>query len=141
MMIKIRTSHHSRRLAIVTAGAAILAASAAVVAPEAQASAGWIGPGYTNNTHGVWCVQHLVNDVIQKWDVDHQYGDWTHGGRPMTEDGIFGPQTEHYIKVFQDINGYGTDGIVGPGTGAKMLEEGDQYYGGLGYCYWYIPTP
>jgi hypothetical protein len=44
---------------------------------QASPSAGYIGDGYGNNSHGVWCVQHLVNDVAAG-----------HGkGRPLVEDG------------------------------------------------------
>lgn len=133
---KIMIRGRLRRLATVSAGAAVLAASAATFAPSAQAStsASWIGPGEANNSHGVWCVQHLINDWVQKNGING-------GGRPMTEDGIFGPQTEGYIKEFQTLHmGAVSDGIVGPYTGDSILEAGDQYYGGRHYCYTYLPT-
>ncbi|RKT09779.1 hypothetical protein BX285_6884 [Streptomyces sp. 1114.5] len=105
---------------------------AGVCAGPAQASpsAGYIGDGYGNNSHGVWCVQHLVNDVAAG-----------HGkGRPLAEDGVWGPNTKSWVRWYQGIDGRTQDGIVGRDTGGDLLLDGDQYYGGWNYCYTYVPS-
>ncbi|TJZ54250.1 peptidoglycan-binding protein [Streptomyces piniterrae] len=38
------------------------------------------------------------------------------GGTPLQVDGDFGPRTESWVVYFQDVNGLGVDGIVGPET-------------------------
>lgn len=38
-------------------------------------------------------------------------------------DGAFGPKTEAAVKAFQKANGLTPDGIVGPGTQAKLTEQ------------------
>jgi putative chitinase len=38
--------------------------------------------------------------------------------------GNFGPKTEEAVKAFQSKNGLTADGIVGPGTWAKIMNEG-----------------
>jgi putative chitinase len=38
--------------------------------------------------------------------------------------GKFGPKTEAAVKAWQSANGLTADGLVGPGTWAKMFEEG-----------------
>ncbi|MFG2112927.1 peptidoglycan-binding protein [Streptomyces sp. NPDC048718] len=99
---------------------------------QASPSAGYIGDGYANNTHGVWCVQHLLNDVAE--DLGH--------GRPLTEDGQWGPNTKSWVKWYQGTAPFNltADGIVGKSTGGWLLIEGDQYYGGTNYCYNYVPS-
>ncbi|MEV7239557.1 hypothetical protein AB0N06_38630 [Streptomyces sp. NPDC051020] len=99
---------------------------------QASTSAGYMGDGYANNTHGVWCVQHLLNDVAQ--DAGQ--------GRPLAEDGLWGPNTKSWVKWYQSTSPYNltSDGVVGKGTGGFLLLEGDQYYGGRNYCYDYVPS-
>lgn len=116
----------------VAAAAAGLALTASVGSASASTSAGTIGYGYSNNTHGVWCVQHLVNDIARFY------------GRPtITEDGLWGQQTYNQIYWVQqeyDFLGLQKDGVVGKQTGEFLLEFGDQYYGGNGYCMSYVPS-
>lgn len=42
---------------------------------------------------------------------------------PITIDGIFGPNTEKVVKEFQNANGLTPDGIVGPKTWQKILDN------------------
>ncbi|MFJ8364579.1 peptidoglycan-binding protein [Streptomyces sp. NPDC093984] len=119
------------RLASMTRAAGIAAATALFVVgavPQAQASpsAGYIGDGYANNSHGVWCVQHLLNTAGR--------------GADIPEDAVWGPLTKQNVKAFQSAYGLTVDGIVGKATGQKLLDKGDPYYGGHNYCYWYLPS-
>jgi hypothetical protein len=118
--------------ASLVAGATILGLCGIATAAQASPSAGYIGYGYSNNAHGVWCVQHLVNDVEQA--QGH--------GRPLTEDGLWGPNTYNGVRWYQAHNTHGTtvDGIVGKDTGGWLLLDGDSYYGGYNYCYTYVPS-
>ncbi|MFV5994515.1 peptidoglycan-binding domain-containing protein [Streptomyces sp. NPDC056231] len=121
------------RMAGVTAGLALLTAGT-VTQAQASTTAGYIGDGYANNTHGVWCVQHLLNDIA----YDHGYG------RPLAEDGHWGPDTRSWVMWYQrtapSLFNLTVDGIVGKGTGGYLLLEGDDYYGGNNYCYTYVPS-
>ncbi|MER6084233.1 peptidoglycan-binding domain-containing protein [Streptomyces sp. NPDC001833] len=125
-----------KRLTALTRMLGVAAAMVVLVVgavPQAQASpsAAYIGDGYPNNPHGVWCVQHLINDV---------YEDIYPRMRPIPEDGLWGPNTKWGVKWFQDQVYLYPDGIVGRATGQKILEEGDSYYGGHNYCYSYVPN-
>jgi len=121
------------KMAGVTAGLALLTVGT-VTQAQASTTAGYIGDGYANNTHGVWCVQHLLNDVA----ADSGYG------RPLAEDGLWGPNTRAWVQWYQrtspSLYNLSVDGIVGQGTGGYLLLEGDQYYGGRNYCYAYVPS-
>ncbi len=112
----------ARKMGIVLATAGVVAG---VVAGTANASptAGWIGPGQTNNSHGVWCVQAAINAS----PVNTPY---------LTEDGEYGPATEAGIKAFQHYYGFTADGIVGPSTGNEIWAWDDN----SSYCYTYVPT-
>ncbi|MCC2275230.1 peptidoglycan-binding protein [Streptomyces sp. ET3-23] len=116
--------------AVAVAAAAVLAAGAAATTASARPGAGYIGYGYPNNSHGVWCVQHLINDVAQDHGIH----------RPLQEDGAFGKHTYDWIRWFQTTYYYHADGIVGPDTGGALLAKGDAYYGRTNYCYNYLPT-
>lgn len=39
---------------------------------------------------------------------------------PITDDGVFGAVTETAVKIFQEKNGRGVDGIVGPSTWQRL---------------------
>ncbi|MGC0421728.1 hypothetical protein [Embleya sp. AB8] len=120
------------KAAVVTTTAVLLGFGGLATQAQASPGAGYIGPGRNNNTHGVWCVQHLVNDVAQ-----------SHGkGRPLAEDGKFGNNTLSWVKWYQGASGHGLvkDGDVGKGTGGWLLLDGDSYYGGRNYCYTYVPS-
>ena len=128
--MKGKTKARVTAVALSAATVAFLATGPANASP----SASYIGWGYTNNPHGVWCVQHLINDI---------YAEQTHTGqRPMKEDGLFGAQTDSYIRWFQRqfMGTAAVDGVVGPQTGGGVLKEGDAYYGGYNYCYTYVPS-
>ncbi|MEU9202046.1 peptidoglycan-binding domain-containing protein [Streptomyces sp. NPDC048332] len=121
------------RMAGVTAGLALLTAGT-VTQAQASPTAGYIGDGYANNTHGVWCVQHLLNDIASDYGYD----------RPLAEDGQWGPDTRSWVMWYQrtapSLFNLTVDGIVGKGTGGYLLLEGDDYYGGTNYCYTYVPS-
>jgi peptidoglycan hydrolase-like protein with peptidoglycan-binding domain len=42
-------------------------------------------------------------------------------GLPVHVDGIFGPQTEHFIRGFQEALGITNDGVVGPVTWRALV--------------------
>ncbi|WP_327739127.1 peptidoglycan-binding protein [Streptomyces nojiriensis] len=123
----------ARRTALAAAAAA-LAATALSGTANASTSASYIGDGYRNNTHGVWCVQEIVNN----W-----YEGWGPGSPRIAEDGIWGPQTKQALQQFQQAFSVKADGVVGPQTGYALLtnDAHDPYQGRNGYCYTYIPTP
>ncbi|MFE4977970.1 peptidoglycan-binding protein [Kitasatospora sp. NPDC056651] len=117
-----------RAAVLVVAG--LLGVGASVGSAQASPGAGYIGDGYGNNAHGVWCVQHLINDVVA-----------AHGkGRPLNEDSAWGPNTKSWVEWYQDGAGLSKDGVVGRDTGAALLRDGDSYYGGYNYCYTYVPS-
>lgn len=126
--------HLAAKASVVAASTALLA-GASLGTAHASTSAGYIGDGYANNTHGVWCVQHLYN-VFAKEQRDI-YG---YATPDIAEDGQWGKQTKAAVTLFQSWYHEDQDGIVGPNTGWDLLQL-DSYYGGRNYCYWYIPTP
>lgn len=117
------------KAAVTAASAALLALGATAGSASANPNAGYVGPGETNNTHAVWCVQKLIDD--------------SPAPAYTAQDGVFGPSTEAAIKTFQTWarqHGWGTasDGDVGPATGDALLGSFSDYYDG--YCYTYLPT-
>lgn len=124
-----RISNARTKLGVV-AVMGLLGVGASIVPAQASTSAHYIGYGYANNKHAVWCVQHLTNDVAQV------YGHH----RPLAEDGIWGKHTYNWVRWFQGVQGLKKDGIVGKSTGGYLLYDGDQYYGGKNYCYKYLPS-
>ncbi|MFF2149516.1 peptidoglycan-binding protein [Kitasatospora sp. NPDC058190] len=114
-------------VAVAMAGAALLGLSGTASASD---TAGYIGDNQPNDTHGVWCVQHLINDVARQ-----------NNRATVDEDGVWGPQTKDQVQWFQNFVHVSPDGIVGPFTGDNILYHGDQYYGGKsGYCFTYVPS-
>lgn len=120
------------RCVTVVATAAVTA-SMAVGSASAQVGAPYVGDGYSNNIHAVWCVQHLVNDYRRA------------AGEPaISEDNLWGPQTRNAVIDFQanTDNTGPADGVVGPLTGRGLLNyDGTDVYAGHGYCFGYLPTP
>ncbi|GGY65431.1 peptidoglycan-binding domain-containing protein [Streptomyces omiyaensis] len=128
-----------------TGKAALLAVSTALLTgvvtggtASASTTAAYIGNGYPNNTHGVWCVQRMINYAIDRGRY------W--GVAKVAEDGVWGPKTRQaVIDVQKGTGGFLTpDGVVGPRTGDMLMFEGDPYYSGggagNGYCHAYVPT-
>ncbi|MFB7905703.1 peptidoglycan-binding protein [Kitasatospora sp. NPDC056076] len=123
--------------ALALAGSALLGLSGtAGAAPGAP----FIGDGYANNTHAVWCVQHNLNYFLNRT---------TQADRPapLAEDGLWGPQTKSAVQWLQAhtfISGRSLlqDGYVGQLTGNAIISDGDPYYVGSydAYCWQYIPT-
>lgn len=120
-----------RKAAGLTAVGVLLAVGGGATSAQASPSAAYIGDGYTNNSHGVWCVQHLINDTKVFYNG---------GSRPMSEDGVWGPQTKSWVIWFQKLESLTPDGIVGKETGGYILRDGDSYYGGHNYCWTYVPS-
>jgi hypothetical protein len=111
-------------------GVAALVVGATGGPAGAVQGAGYVGDGYANSGAGVWCAQHLVNDIARK--VGHP---------EIPEDSTWGPRTKAQIAWLQDRLGLKADGIVGPDTGNWLLYSGSQYYGGKnGYCFWNLPS-
>ncbi len=112
------------------AGAALLALGAAAGSASAFDTADLIGDNRPNNPHGVWCVQHLINDVARQ-----------NNRATVDEAGVWGPQTKDQVQWFQTFVHLQPDGIVGPYTGDNILYRGGAYYGGKsGYCFTYVPS-
>ncbi|MEU4068110.1 peptidoglycan-binding domain-containing protein [Streptomyces wedmorensis] len=114
------------RLAFVAASTA-LALGAWAAPAQAHPWAEWIGYGQPNTREGVRCFQDLFNDL---W--------WQTGYHPITEDGLFGPDTDGAIRAFQKWKRLSADGIVGPETGTALLNATD-WGNGTG-CDYYIPS-
>lgn len=55
--------------------------------------------------------------------------DWLacNGKKAVTEDGLFGPDTERAIKEFQAGNGLKADGLVGPKTKEKLRDFDNKF--------------
>lgn len=105
---------------------------------SASTTAPYIGNGYANNTHAVWCVQRMINYAIDRGRY------W--GVAKVAEDGVWGTKTRQAVVDVQKGTGGALtpDGIVGPKTGDMLMFEGDPYYSGgsagNGYCHTYVPT-
>ena len=67
--------------------------------------------GYTSTGAAVKTVQRLLNAM------DYIGAD----NRQLTVDGIFGTNTDHAVRLFQQHNNLTADGIVGPATWVAML--------------------
>ncbi|MFE2918343.1 peptidoglycan-binding protein [Kitasatospora indigofera] len=124
---------------------ALAAATLAGATTSASAnSAPYIGDGYPNNTHAVWCVQNSVNYAISHY----AFGQYP----AIAEDGVWGPRTKAAVQEFQYLFSANTtgvmvqDGIVGRMTGEHLLQYGDPYYTGGpvqpsdAYCTRYLPN-
>ncbi|MBT2470251.1 hypothetical protein J7E97_20825 [Streptomyces sp. ISL-66] len=126
------------QIAVLAASAALLTGVMTAGSASASTTAPYIGNGYTNNTHAVWCVQHMINYAIDRGRY------W--GVAKVAEDGVWGPKTRQAVVGVQNGTGgsLNPDGIVGPKTGDMLMFEGDPYYSGRsagdGYCHTYLPT-
>jgi len=65
-------------------------------------------------------LQKVLNDHIAAYGQVTQFGA---NGKELAIDGIFGPQTEAWVKYYQSTRGLVADGIVGPKTKAALAEE------------------
>jgi len=65
-------------------------------------------------------LQKALNDHIAAYGYVTQLGG---NGKELAIDGIFGPQTEAFVKFFQTSNQLVVDGIVGPKTKAALASE------------------
>ncbi|MFJ8364408.1 peptidoglycan-binding protein [Streptomyces sp. NPDC093984] len=116
------------RIGTLLGATALLIGSALAIPSQADASTGVITYGSTNH-HGVWCVQRIINRL----------GIYHH----LTEDGIFGNDTEKGVETFQiwwDEHYWNLwiltrDGIVGRATGSALLAA----INGDSYCEQYLP--
>ncbi|MGW7254463.1 peptidoglycan-binding domain-containing protein [Streptomyces sp. NPDC054834] len=121
------------RIKAVGVRAGLLAATAALgvgslLAPAAMAATppSTIGKGDTG--HGVWCVQHAVNNYYKTY-----YGK---SSGPLAEDAAFGTSTADWVAWYQGKHGVHADSIVGKNTGHYVIID-DGYYGN--YCKSYVP--
>ncbi|WP_030245102.1 peptidoglycan-binding protein [Streptomyces sp. NRRL S-350] len=114
-------------VAMAVCGAALLGPAGSAGASD---TAGYIGDNQPDNPHGVWCVQHLINDVARQ-----------NNRATVDEDSTWGPRTKDQVLWFQNFVHVQPDGIVGPFTGDNILYRGDKTYGGTtGYCFAYVPS-
>ncbi|MFD7030974.1 peptidoglycan-binding protein [Streptomyces sp. NPDC059917] len=120
---------------VVTATAALLTGVGLGTA-NASPNAAYIGDGYANNAHAVWCVQHLYN-VFAKEQRDRYH----YATPDIAEDAAWGPRTKAAVTLLQSWYSETQDGIVGPNTGWDLLHLDSGYGGKGGYCYQYIPSP
>ncbi|WP_052434923.1 peptidoglycan-binding domain-containing protein [Streptacidiphilus melanogenes] len=136
------------RKSIITKALGAAALTCAVLAGTstsafANTGAGYIGDGYANNSHAVWCVQDSLN-----WAFSHHGVNYP----ALSEDGVWGPKTKAAVEEFQylfsmpDVGVMAQDGIVGKDTGQYLIEFGNPYYDGgdsqpnTSYCYGYLPS-
>lgn len=84
----------------------------------------------SGNRAGVYCVQRGVNNWAQR----------TGQGRPLTEDRLFGANTETWVKKFQRASRLTDDGIVGKNTGNSILDNLTGDGNMRASCYDYIPS-
>jgi len=89
--------------------------------PPATPSTGYLqlGSGGTNVTR----VQQFLRQVFPayRWSVNVERGVL------IGVDGVFGPQTQAWVKEFQRRTNLEQDGVVGPLTFAQMRKYGYQY--------------
>lgn len=65
-------------------------------------------------------VLFLSNPIMEGEDVRKVQQALIKAAITITDDGFFGPATELAVKKFQGLKGLSPDGIVGPGTRAKL---------------------
>jgi peptidoglycan hydrolase-like protein with peptidoglycan-binding domain len=65
-------------------------------------------------------VKRAPNPIFPNRTLQHLLHARNH---PVVVDGIFGPNTEAAVKAFQQSNGLGADGIVGPLTWPKLIVQ------------------
>jgi peptidoglycan hydrolase-like protein with peptidoglycan-binding domain len=136
----------SKTMLAKTVGALVLTAAAlaaTTTGASANTNAGYIGDGYANNTHAVWCVQDSINWAFSHTNVKYP---------AVAEDGQWGPKTKAAVLAFQyyfsdeNVGAMAQDGVVGPATGQYLIEYGNPYYDGgnsrpnTAYCYGYLPS-
>jgi peptidoglycan hydrolase-like protein with peptidoglycan-binding domain len=97
-----------RRASLALAAAAAVAASLLLSLP-ASAFPGAFFPTQNTGNRGadVLALQHLL----------------THHGQSAPTDGVFGASTNTAVRSFQNANGLGVDGIVGPATWGKLVPQ------------------
>jgi Putative peptidoglycan binding domain. len=100
----------------------------ALFAPAAGAATPPDSISKGDSGHGVWCVQHAVNNYYKTY-----YG--RHSG-VIAEDGQFGTSTADWVAWYQGRHGLPSDSVVGQRTGYYVLID-DGWY--RNYCKSYVP--
>src|ERR1700741_1975291 len=97
-----------RRASLALAAAAAVAASLLLSLP-ASAFPGAFSPTQNTGNRGadVLALQHLL----------------AHHGQSAPTDGVFGASTNTAVRSFQNANGLGVDGIVGPATWGRLVPQ------------------
>ena len=108
---------------ITVACIAVAAAFSSSIVGTASARPGLPSLRYGSTGIGVQCVQAGVNRVF---------------GPVLEVDGIFGPNTRHWVDQFQRSYGITRDGIVGPQTGTLIVDRDREV--GWWVCWYYVPT-
>ncbi|ARP71573.1 hypothetical protein LK07_19470 [Streptomyces pluripotens] len=115
-------------LALTAAGSLLLSAPAAhagdyldsclnAVGTRTSPNGYWTIPArnFSQGSSGV-CVKEIQFDVASTVGLD-----------PADEngfvDGLFGPKTDSYVRRFQKANGLQVDGIVGPQTWQRLVQQ------------------
>jgi peptidoglycan hydrolase-like protein with peptidoglycan-binding domain len=101
----------------------VLAASAAVSSP-AQASGAPVRAAALSLAEGGRCPYNGSHPTVRRGDrstkVAHAQCLLRLWGFPIDTDGIFGPATEHAIRLHQDGCRISIDGVVGPVTWTNL---------------------
>jgi hypothetical protein len=104
------------RRVVVVAAATVLASAGLIGAAIADPGIDNIGPGPSNNTAGVKCIQQALNRAISAGQLTGLADVST-----LEVDGKYGDAVYRDVKRFQQAKGVSVDGAVGPATGDKLL--------------------
>lgn len=90
----------------------------------------WQSKGHYDHVHIAW--KTTSKDTVRRGDRG-QLVKTIQDLLGITNDGVYGPQTEKAVKDFQASKGLGVDGIVGQNTWAKLTGDTDLQGGSFFY--------
>ncbi|MEU9961879.1 peptidoglycan-binding domain-containing protein [Streptomyces sp. NPDC050982] len=104
--------------AVMAGGVLAIAPSAAQAAPSDTQTVA--GPQYYCGYYNGSATQRRGSTGNAVREIQCIINVWVVGQDPLAVDGIFGAQTEAWVRVFQDVQNIGVDGIVGPETWGRL---------------------
>jgi len=92
-----------------------LVALATFALPAGAHQRGWPIESRSDASNNTWAIQYL----LRSYTLD------------LAVDGVFGPQTEDRVRLFQRNWGLTVDGVVGPQTWTELMRDADRRHDGV----------